>query len=65
MKILFTTLPLWAILFYVVKVCNIDMLNIMLMVQFVGKGILRTQQFTKFLVPLYSNYNYISPASLV
>jgi len=65
MKVPFITLPLWAILFYIVKACNIDMPNIMLAVQFAGRGAIGTQQSTEFLVPLYSDCDYVSSASPV
>ena len=39
--------------------------NILLAVQFAGRGALRTQQSTKFLVPIYSSCDYVLLASLV
>jgi hypothetical protein len=65
MKISFTTLPLWAISFHVIKACNVDMPNIMLTVQFASRGAFGTPQSTEFMVPLYSGCNYTSPADPV
>jgi hypothetical protein len=65
MKVPFITLPLWAVLFYIVKACDINMPNILLAVQFAGRGAIGTQQSTEFLVPLYSDCDYVSLASSV
>jgi hypothetical protein len=39
--------------------------NIMISVQFAGRDVLGSQQFIEFMVPLYSDCGYISPAAPV
>jgi hypothetical protein len=63
MRISYTTLPVLAMLSYVVKACDIDMPNIMMSVQFAGRGVRGTQRSVEFMVPLYSDCIYVSQAA--
>jgi hypothetical protein len=65
MKTLYIALLVLAILSHVVKVYDFDMLNIMMSIQFAERGVFRSQQSTEFIVPLYSDCDYISLAELV
>jgi len=65
MRTLYIALPVLAILSHVVKACDFDMPNIMMSIQFAGRGVLGSQLSTEFMVPLYSDCDYISPAEPV
>jgi hypothetical protein len=60
MKTLYIALPVLAILSHIVKAYDFNMLNIMMSIQFAGRGVLKSQQSIEFIVPLYSDCNYIS-----
>ena len=65
MRTPYIALPVLAILSHVVKACDFDMPNIMMSVQFAGRGFLGSQRSIEFMVPLYSDCDYISPAAPV